>query len=239
MIKLIAMDMDGTITQHKSRVCTKNRQVLLQLQERYKLVVVGAGTCGRIYEQLGIDDIDLLGSYGMQTGHTESGHLIISKDVRMPIKKESIKRRVEILRRRYGYMEFQGESVEFHETGMVTIPLLGTDAKLEAKLAFDPSRERRRSFYQEVVDCFPEYTVFIGGTSSFDMAPHPYNKLFALEQYAESANLKRSEILYVGDDYGVGGNDEQIYQSDIAFVTVDCYLDFPLAMERFLIREGG
>lgn len=234
MVKLIAMDMDGTITQHKSRLCAQNRRVLLQLQERYQLVVVGAGTCGRICGQLGVDKIDLLGSYGMQEGYVKAGHLIITKDVRMPADRESIDRRVTALRRQYGYTEFQGESVEFHETGMVTIPLLGTKAKLGTKLAFDPSRRKRRLLYQEVVSIFPEYTVFIGGTSSFDMAPRPYNKLFALEQYAEAAGLSRTEIVYVGDDYGLGGNDEQIYQSDITFLPVDSYLDFPLAMKGLI-----
>ena len=38
----------------------------------------------------------------------------------------------------------------------------------------------------------------------------------------------------MGDDYGQGGNDESVYLSDIAFVKVDDYRQFPKLMEAYL-----
>ena len=66
----------------------------------------------------------------------------------------------------------------------------------------------------------------MGGTSSFDIVSHPYNKLYALQQYAEKKGFNMDEIVYFGDDYGLGGNDEHIYKSDIKFVEMENYLDF-------------
>ena len=51
-IKLIAFDLDGTLTQHKTKLSEKHRNLLEKLSEKYKLLMVGAGTCRRIFEQM-------------------------------------------------------------------------------------------------------------------------------------------------------------------------------------------
>ncbi len=66
------------------------------------------------------------------------------------------------------------------------------------------------------------------------MVPAPYDKYFALSAYATEHGLPHDSIVYVGDDYGSGGNDEAVYVSDIAFVKVDNYRDTP-ALLSFLL----
>lgn len=234
MIKLIALDMDGTITQHKSHLDEKNRSTLEQLKKIYNIVIVGAGTCDRINKQLELSGIDIIGSYGMQQGSVVEKQVVLTKNEKVAVDNVNVINKVEVLRERFGYKEYKGDSVEFHETGMVTIPLLGTKADLIDKLAFDPERVIRREFYRDVVELFPEYTVFIGGTSSFDMAPAPFNKLYALEEYAKEKGFNKDEIIYIGDDYGVGGNDEQVYRSAIDFITIDNYQDFSKKVQFLL-----
>ena len=58
------------------------------------------------------------------------------------------------------------------------------------------------------------------------MAPRPYNKFYALDKYCKQRGILREEVVYVGDDYGQGGNDESVYLSDINFIKVDNYLEF-------------
>ena len=108
----------------------------------------------------------------------------------------------------------------------MTFPVLGTKAIQEDKLAFDPDRSKRRAIYDEVCELFSEYNVFVGGSSSFDMAPVPYNKYYALDKYCEEKGIKHSEAIFVGDDYGLGGNDESVYKSDFGFVKIDNYMEF-------------
>ena len=81
--------------------------------------------------------------------------------------------------------------------------------------------------YADVAAAFPEYTVFVGGSSSFDMAPKPYDKYYALDRYCAEAGIAHGEALFVGDDYGVGGNDESVYRSDFGFLPIDDYRTFP------------
>ena len=67
---------------------------------------------------------------------------------------------------KYGYTDFAGDNTEFHPSGCITFPLLGTKAKQEDKLSFDPTREKRRKIYGEVTEVFSDYCVFVGGSSS-------------------------------------------------------------------------
>ena len=124
--------------------------------------------------------------------------------------------------------------MEFHPSGAVTIPLLGTKALLPDKLAFDPDRKKRRAFYADVCALFPELNVFVGGSSSFDMVPRPYDKRYALGLYCETHGLSPADVLYVGDDYGPGGNDESVYRSDIPFLTIDDYRETPRKLREAL-----
>ena len=66
MKKLICFDLDGTLTQHRSKLDDKNRSVLDKLSKKYKLLMVGAGATKRIYDQMGEYPIDILGNYGVR-----------------------------------------------------------------------------------------------------------------------------------------------------------------------------
>lgn len=234
-IKIIAFDLDGTLTQHKTPLSPEHREVLNNLSKKYKLLMVGAGMCNRIFEQMGHYPIDIIGNYGMQYAEYQPDSTIkIVKDIKAPCDKEVIEQRVTMLREKYGFTDFAGDNVEYHSSGCVTFPILGTKAKQEDKLSFDPDRKKRRAIYKEVCETFPEYVVFVGGSSSFDMAPHPYNKYHALAEYCAERGFNHDEVAYVGDDYGMGGNDESVYLSDFNYVTIDSYIDFPKLMKPFL-----
>lgn len=224
-VKLVAFDLDGTLTQHKSKLSHDYRALLDRLGEKYKLLMVGAGTCIRIFNQMEHYPIDIIGNYGMQYAkyNAQTGGLEVIRDDHAPIDIESVDSRVTAFRKRYGYEEFTGENTEFHPSGCVTLPILGTKANIEDKLAFDPDRAKRRAIYDDVKQMFSDYTVFVGGSSSFDMAPRPYEKAYALDLYCKENGIRHDEVVYVGDDYGPGGNDESVYRSDFGYITIDDY----------------
>ncbi len=235
-IKVIAMDLDGTLTQHKTPLSREHRAVLTELSKKYKLLMVGAGQVMRIFNQLEAFPIDIIGNYGMQYGvyNVDTNNIRILRDVNASCDKQQITQKINTLRERYGYTEYAGETVEFHPSGCVTFPILGTKAKQEDKLSFDPDRAKRRKIYDDVVNTFSDYCVFVGGSSSFDMAPKPYNKYYALDLYCKENGIEHDQVVYIGDDYGLGGNDESVYKSDFHFITIDNYLDFPAKVEMLL-----
>ncbi len=235
-IKLIAFDLDGTLTQHKTPLSEENKEVLDKLGKKYKLLMAGAGMCRRIFDQMGHYPIDIMGNYGMQFAkyNPETKDIEIVENIVLGCDRESVDKRVTALREKYGFTEYAGDNVEYHASGCVTFPLLGTKAKQEDKLSFDPDRSRRRKFYADVKEVFNDYIVFVGGSSSFDMAPAPYNKAYALAKYCEENGIAHDEVAFVGDDYGEGGNDESVYLSDFNFIKIDNYLDFPEVMKVLL-----
>lgn len=227
-IKLVAFDLDGTLTQHKTPLSEEHKKVLDELGKKYKLLMAGAGMCQRIFNQMNQYPIDIMGNYGLQYAeyNPDTKDIEIKKNVVLPCDRESVDKRVTAMREKYGYTEYAGDNVEFHASGVVTFPILGTKAKQEDKLAFDPDRSKRRAIYDDVKEVFSDFIVFVGGSSSFDMAPAPYNKAYALAEYCKEHGIAHDEVVYVGDDYGLGGNDESVYLSDFNFLTIDDYRDF-------------
>ena len=227
MKRLIAFDLDGTLTEHRSPLGEENRALLDRLAKKYKLIMVGAGACPRIYRQMGRYPIDIIGNYGMEEAHVIDGVLTtVRKETSHP-DRAYFERTATYLREKYGYTAYRGEGVEFHATGMVTLPLLGTEALIEDKLAFDPDREKRRKMYAEVLSLFPDYTVYIGGSSSFDFSEKRFNKYDAIMAYAAREGYTREEILYVGDDFGDGGGDSHVRLFGMDYVEITDYRTLP------------
>ena len=235
-IKVIAMDLDGTLTQHKERLSPEHRRILDLLSKKYKLLMVGAGQVRRIFNQMEQYPIDIIGNYGLQyaTYNKEIKDIEIKRDLKFDIDKGDIENKVNYFRSKYGYTEYRGDNVEYHVSGCITFPILGTKAIQEEKLAFDPDRKKRRLFYDEVCSVFSSYNVFVGGSSSFDMSPKPYNKYYALDLYCKESSLNHENVVYIGDDYGYGGNDESVYKSDFNYLTIDDYRDFSKVVKILL-----
>ena len=58
-IKLVAFDLDGTLTQNKTPMTETHRAVLDKLGEKYRLLMVSAGMCHRVFDQMGQYPIDI------------------------------------------------------------------------------------------------------------------------------------------------------------------------------------
>ncbi len=239
--RLVAFDLDGTLTQHKSPMSPEIRAALDALRASGRaLLMVGAGSCRRIFAQMEGYPIDVVGNYGMQSAVYDpvAKDLRFVRDDRVPCDRDGVLRRAAALRERFGWTRFAGESVEFHESGVVTFALLGTKAAAADKLAFDPDRRKRRAAYAAVREAFPDFTVFVGGSSSYDMAPAPYDKAWALERACAERGLAKADVLYVGDDYGPGGNDESVLLAGFPFLKIDDYRDTPSLLAR-VMRDGA
>ena len=233
MKKLICFDLDGTLTQHRSPLDEKNKAVLDKLGKKYKLLMVGAGGAERIYGQMGQYPIDILGNYGMQESRIVDGKFVLVREEVAPVDQKFFTEQCDYLRKKYGYTEYKGEAVEFHATGMVTFPLLGTKADIADKVAFDPTREKRKVLYPEVLEIFKDFTVYIGGSSSFDFSAKRFNKYDAIMKYAEENGYEKDEILYVGDDFGDGGGDSHVRLGGMDYVEITDYRKLDEAMSVY------
>lgn len=233
--RLLCFDLDGTLCQHKSHLPQKNKDLFRLLDSKYKVIMVGAGNAPRIYNQMEQYPVDIIANYGMQESIIEDGEFkIIREDTVFP-DKEYFNSKCHYLREKYGYTEYSGSHLEFHASGMVTFCLLGSGARIEDKVAFDPDRSKRRVLYDEVCSLFPDFVVFIGGSSSFDFAPKKYNKYDSIMRYAAEHGYKEEEILFIGDDFGDGGGDSHVRIFGLDYVQVNDYMKLAEDIE-FLLK---
>jgi hydroxymethylpyrimidine pyrophosphatase-like HAD family hydrolase len=111
MKKLICFDLDGTLTQHRTKLGEENTLVLRELEKKYKLLMVGAGGAERIYEQMNRYPIDILANYGMQESKMIDGKFTIIRQETAQVDKEYFIKTIDYLRQKYGYTEYKGDGV--------------------------------------------------------------------------------------------------------------------------------
>ena len=198
---------------------------------KYKVIMVGAGNARRIYNQMGEYPIDIVANYGMQEATVIDGVFTEIRNDQRQVDRDFFIKNSEIVRQRYGFTEYAGESIEFHPAGMVTLGLLGTEAKTEDKLVFDPDKAKRRAIYKDVCELFKGYAVFIGGSTSFDFTEMQYNKYDAVMNYAHRNGFTRDEILFIGDDFGDGGGDSHIRLGGMDYIHITDFTKLPERME--------
>lgn len=225
--KLIAFDLDGTLTEHKEPLTPANKAVLDTLATRYEIIMAGAGNCKRIYNQMGGYPIMIVGNYGMEESRIVDGQFKIVREEKSPVDRKFFDDKCMELRKKYGFTSFKGDANEYHDSGMVTFALLGTKADQADKLAFDPDKMKRRKMYPEVMEVFKDYSVFIGGTTSFDITPKQYNKYDAVMRYAAERGYTRDQVLFVGDDFDDGGNDSQVRIFGMDYIRIYDYTKLP------------
>ncbi len=224
--KVVAMDLDATLCQHRSPIPERNLEALKALDAKYKCVMVGAGNAPRIYRQMGDYPIDIVGNYGMQIAEAADGNFRIVKAVTNDVDRAFFREKTDALRAKYGYTEYEGDPLEFHASGMVTFGLLGTAPSAEHKVAFDPDRKKRRAMYPEVCETFKDFSVYIGGSTSFDFAGPQYNKYDATLAWAEEHGYSLDDIVFIGDDFADGGGDSHVRIKGMDHIVITDYRKF-------------
>ena len=112
MKKLLAFDLDGTLTQHKTPICDENRNMLEKLSKKYKLIMLGAGACERVYKQLREFPIDIVGSYGMQQAEIKDGKFCLIRNDTYVVDREFFEKSAAFLREELNLVNYYGNSVE-------------------------------------------------------------------------------------------------------------------------------
>ena len=224
--KVVAMDLDATLCQHRTPVPWKNFKALEALCGKYKCVMVGGGNAQRIYRQMCEYPIDIVGNYGMQVATVTNGEFKVVRVASNTVDRAHFRRETDKLREKYGYTKYAGEPLEFHASGMVTFALLGLDAASADKLAFDPDKRKRRAMYKDVCAAFPGYTVTIGGSTSFDILGKEDNKYDATVKWAAERGCKPSDIVFIGDDFADGGGDSHARLGGLDLIVINDYRAF-------------
>jgi HAD superfamily hydrolase (TIGR01484 family) len=220
MYKALIFDLDGTLTEPRQEITEEMCRMLDSLQYKYILGILGAGSCKRIYNQIKrYSSIYIMGDYGLEFSRIAYGHGLVSiyREESFP-KFFKTKKVFKLIRKKYGLTKYYGQEYDLHPTGIITFALLGTDAKIEDKIKFDPDKKRREQILPELQQLLPNNNVIIGGTSSFDILPKGIDKSYGIQKYLQYFDLQSKELLYFGDDFE--HNDNGIVKTKVDYVKV-------------------
>ncbi|XP_076220891.1 phosphomannomutase [Nomia melanderi] len=220
--KIICLfDVDGTLTSPRQPIKSNVEKFLLEtLRKEFDIAVIGGSDLVKLKEQLGGGSIfekykyvfaenGLIAYKDGKKLPTETIQSIIGEDALQDFINFCLKYISEL------HLPFKrGTFIEFR-SGMLNVSPVGRNCTPEERIQFyeyDNENQVRQKFIQTLKKEFPDLalTYSIGGQISFDVFPVGWDKTYCL-RYIQGYD----EIHFFGDKTAEGGNDYEIYESDL------------------------
>ncbi len=230
--KLVAFDLDGTLSQSKQLISEEMFQALKDLSGISKVAVVSGGSFEQIKKQLLFslpgripENFYLLPGEGSERfeydRNTNEWILTNKENLGTEIRDKVIKTLREIIAsKEYGIPEEHfGDYIEDRDTE-ISFSALGQGAPLDKKEKWDPDKEKRQKIKKYLEEQVPEVEAFIAGTTSLDILHRGFNKSKSLHYLIKSLGLKAEDVVFMGDAIFPGGNDYSVSLTDIKSIRV-------------------
>jgi len=247
MKKLIAFDQDDTINITKLPLDNEMSELLSQLMDKFKVCII-SGTNWEVMKKNDIDTLlglehpsNFENYYFMPTTGTQYWHYLGEKASEQTDKvnqdgwvreyahfltedqANKIMESLEKAAKKLGYWctNPAGDIIE-NRGSQITFSALGQWATPEDKYAWDPDMTKR----QEIVELVkPELgdipvDVVTGGSTSVDIMLSGVDKAYGMRQLMEQLGLSKEDILFIGDNLNVGGNDYPVKEFGIDSIQV-------------------
>ncbi len=239
MYKLIAFDLDGTLTESKQPIDNKTARFLTSLANDYEIAIITGGTMSQIQAQVldrlpdwVQDKMHLMpcsGAEYFRFGETLYRNFIAKKEkaVMIPI--------ITGLLKQMGYwIENPAGDIIEDRGSQITISALGQKATLKDKEDWDTFGTKRREIRDAVKLMFPEYSVRVGGLTSVDISIANIDKEYAIKELLEWNQFETSEVLYIGDKFRPGENDYPALLAGVTCLRVTNHTDTPRVVGKYL-----
>lgn len=245
-VRLIAFDLDDTLAPSKSPIDPRIGDQLIALAARVEVAVISGGQIAQFRAQLverlpaASDDllsrIHLMPTCGTQyyrhdgTGFTARYAHQLSADERARALAA-----VDEEARRLGFWEPApwGEILE-DRGSQITFSALGQRAPLEAKVAWDPTGEKKSTLRAAVAARLPDLEVRSGGSTSVDITHRGIDKAYGMRQLASETGIPLDDMLFIGDRLDPDGNDYPVLALGVRCHAVDGWEDTAAYLDALL-----
>ena len=113
---------------------------------------------------------------------------------------------------------------QFHPGPMFGLSVIGSSTPKEIKDAWDPDRKKRvkiiKHFYEYAPQIFAFAQANYGGRTCVDFMRKGIDKSHGARWFAAHHNLDEREIMYFGDSFYPGGNDERVATTNMQIYKV-------------------
>jgi len=246
--KIVAFDLDGTLTESKQSLAPDIAELLAKLSSVAKVAIISGGSYKQYEKQflpflstidLVKSNLFLLPTSGSQCYEYDSNlsqwKIVDEEPFPAEVKDRVLVAFKEIIASgQYGIpTESWGEIIEDRGT-QITLSALGQEAPIVEKQKWDPNQQKRQKIKAELEKSLPEVNIGIGGTTSIDILPKGFNKAIGLKRLLERLGYQPTDLLFVGDAIFPGGNDYSVFEAGIEIVKVVGPKDTAKVIETWL-----
>lgn len=247
MKKVIAFDLDDTLSVTKSPISDQMSELLTDLLDKYDVCVISGGSFAQfklqIIDRLPDGEAALNKLHIMPTCGTKyyryddisnSWKLIYNNSLTSEQKTRIIKALKEGAKK-LGYWRDNpyGEIIEDRDS-QITFSALGQKAPSELKYKWDPTGEKKIKLRDYVAEKVPDLEARAGGTTSVDVTMVGVDKAYGMKKLIDELDISDEDILYIGDKLQEGGNDYPVKAMGIDTVAVSCWEDTALVISGIL-----
>ena len=235
--KIIAFDVDGTLTVSKSPITEDMSFLLKKLIQQKMVIAITGGSFEKMQTQFlpsflndeklipFIHNLTLLPTSGSQRYefNKETKYWILTD--KEPLANEVKERAIKLLQEVIDNPSYEippnpiGAIIEDRDT-QITFTPNGQQAPVELKLLFDPDRKKREKIKAVLGPQLPEVDLLINGVSSIDILPKGFSKAVGLVRFFDKIGIEKSDVIFIGDAIFPGGNDYSIHEAGIDTISV-------------------
>ncbi len=244
--RLVAFDLDDTLAPSKSPIDPRIGDLLIALAERVEVAIISGGqlqqfqsqvverlpqtdaatrarfhlmpTCGTQYYRLRHDGVETVYAHALTEDEKSRALTAVEDEAR-----------------RLGLWEAQTWGDILEDRGsQITFSALGQTAPLEAKVAWDPTGEKKNALRDAVAARIPDLEVRSGGSTSVDITHRGIDKAYGMRRLAEVTGIPLDDMLFVGDRLDEHGNDYPVLAMGVACQAVEGWPDTAAFLEQLI-----
>jgi len=231
MYKLIAFDLDDTLTQAKTAADLEMISLLVKLLEKYKVAIITWWAFDTINTQIIslIKEKNVLNNLfifptiwtKMYFFDEDKWNLMYTQD----LEKEDIDKIFKVLNKAIQELKINTSQIYWemieNRWSQVTFSALWQKAPLEIKRLYDPDKKKRQEILEYIKDDLKNFSIWIAWTSSIDITKKWFDKSYGILQIMEKLYLDKADILFVWDALFKGWNDYPIISTGIDYKKVE------------------
>ncbi|MDB5004889.1 MAG: phosphoglycolate phosphatase [Mucilaginibacter sp.] len=229
MKKLIVFDLDGTLAESKAAIDEEMIKILNALIDVAKVAIISGGDWPQFEKQVllhltnkkSFKNLSILPTCGTKFYQYKSGwKKLYSEDFTADEKKKIITSlNTAVEDQGFKPEKTWGEQIE-DRGSQITYSALGQQAPLDAKKEWDPGFAKRKKIQAALNKTIPEFSVNLGGTTSVDITKPGIDKAYGIKKLKEILNIKKKEMIFIGDAIFPGGNDYPAKEAGVASVCI-------------------
>ena len=244
--RLVAFDLDDTLAPSKSPIDPRMGELLLALADRVEVAIISGGQLQQFQMQVVErlpeadaalrDRFHLMPTCGTQYYRlTPAGIETVYARTLSDDQKARALAAVEEEARRLGLWEAQTWGAILEDRGsQITFSALGQTAPVDAKMAWDPTGEKKSALRDAVAARVPDLEVRSGGSTSVDITERGIDKAYGMRQLSDQTGIALDDMLFVGDRLDEAGNDYPVLAMGVECQAVEGWPDTAEFLEKLL-----